>query len=341
MATCVAWQTPAGARPNRRRAAVLCDQDAAGWLLERTGDRARREMTVRNFGSDRTRLIGRPSSRPVVASGCNGASVCASFGTMMRLPSFLVLGATLVMAGCVPAIIRRPAPPTPAVPTTHAALNTAGPWVFAVAPSQKVTIDTRAVVTITGDTLTRVDTVQATLGASFVWASVAHRRVDGLLADYRVSVGGAPPAAPVGLQVKKPSSATRTSAGVGLSFTLPAESSACTDPALSALQGMYDAWIPLPDTLVIGREWADTVHTLSCRDRIPLRGIVVRRFRVQRAEVEAGTRVVVTIERTSRGRISGAGDQFGEPVSLDGESTGTLRYIIDPALGRPVRASGT
>lgn len=259
----------------------------------------------------------------------------------MRLPSFLVLGATLVVAGCVPAIIRRPTSPTPAVPTPHSAFNTAGPWVIAAAASQKVTIDTRAVVTITSDTVTRVDTVQASLGASFVWASAAHRRVDGLLADYRVSVAGAPPAAPAGLQVNKPFSAARSTASTPLSFTLPAESSACTNPALSALQGMHDAWINLPDTLVIGREWTDTVHTLSCRDRIPLRGVVVRRFRVQRAEVEGGARVVVMIDRTSRGRMSGAGDQFGEPVSLEGESSGTLRYVVDPARGRPVRASGT
>src|SRR3989304_7912821 len=116
MATCVARQTPAGARPNRLRAAVLCDQDAAGWLLEWTGDRSPREMTVRNFGSDRTRLIGRSTSRPVVASGCSGALVCASFGIMMRRSSFLVLGATFVVGGGVPAIIKRPASPAPAGP---------------------------------------------------------------------------------------------------------------------------------------------------------------------------------------------------------------------------------
>lgn len=259
----------------------------------------------------------------------------------MRLRSFFLLGAMLVMAGCVPAIIRRPTPPAPAAPAPRSVFNTAGPWALTVAPSQKVAIDTRAVVTIAGDTLTRVDTVQATLGASFVWASPARRRVDGLLADYRVSVGGAPPAAPAGLQVNKPFSAARSTTNTGLAFTLPAESSACTDPALSALQGMHEAWIPLPDTLVIGRAWADTVHTLSCRDRIPLRGVVVRRFRVLRAEVEGGARVVVMIDRTSRGTISGAGDQFGEPVLLEGESSGTLHYVVDPALGRPVRASGT
>src|SRR5512141_2633770 len=77
MATCVARHTPAGARPNRRRAAVLCDQDAAGWLLECVGDHGPREMTVRNFGSDRTRLTGPPSSRPVVAS-CGGGAISLS-----------------------------------------------------------------------------------------------------------------------------------------------------------------------------------------------------------------------------------------------------------------------
>lgn len=259
----------------------------------------------------------------------------------MRLPSFLVLGATFLVTGCVPSIIRRPAPPVPVPPAVRSAFNTAGPWALATAPSQKVSIDTRAVVTIASDTVTRVDTIQAVLGASFVWASPAHQRVNGLLADYRVSVGGAAPMAPAGLQVNKPFSAARAPGVAGLSFTLPAESSACTDPTLSALQGLHDAWPSLPDTLVIGREWTDTVQTLSCRDRIPLRGLVVRRFRVQRAEVEGGARVVVTVDRTSRGRISGAGDQFGEPVSLEGESSGTLRYVVDPALGRPVRASGT
>lgn len=261
---------------------------------------------------------------------------------MLRLPSVLVLAAALVVAGCVPAIIRRSQPsPPPAATPAKSAFNTAGPWAFAAAASQKVTVDTRAVVSIASDTVTRVDTVLASLGASFVWASPAHQRLDGLLADYRVSIAGAPPAAPAGLQANRPFTAVRTSTSGGLSFTLPAPSSACTDPTLSALQGLHDAWIPLPDTLAIGREWADTVRTLSCRDRIPLHAVVVRRFRVQRAEVEAGTRVVVTIDRTSRGAISGAGNQFGEPVSLEGESSGTLRYAIDPAIGRPVRASGT
>jgi len=48
--TRAARQTPAGARPNRRRAAVLCDRDAAGWLLERAGDRTPRVFCLQGDG---------------------------------------------------------------------------------------------------------------------------------------------------------------------------------------------------------------------------------------------------------------------------------------------------
>lgn len=44
----MARQTPVGARPNRRRGAVLFDQDAAGRLLEGAGDRVPREMIIRS-----------------------------------------------------------------------------------------------------------------------------------------------------------------------------------------------------------------------------------------------------------------------------------------------------
>src|ERR1700719_991330 len=45
----MARQTPAGARPNRRREAVLFDEHAAGRPLESAGDRTPREMTVRSL----------------------------------------------------------------------------------------------------------------------------------------------------------------------------------------------------------------------------------------------------------------------------------------------------
>ena len=71
-----------------------------------------------------------------------------------------------------------------------------------------------------------------------------------------------------------------------------------------------------------------------------MRGVNVRQFRVQRADVENG-RVVVTIDRRAKGRMTADGEQFGEAVSLGGESNGTMRYVLDVASGRLLRASGT
>ncbi|MCX5762378.1 MAG: hypothetical protein NTW72_12905 [Gemmatimonadetes bacterium] len=239
--------------------------------------------------------------------------------------------------------------------------NLSGPWHVAVSYApQGVRVATRAVVTISGDpqggaqggvvggvaggVVTRIDTLTAALEATYVVARggrprVERPRMDGSLTDYRVAVGGAPAAVPAGLSLPRPFSAT-DSGGAGLGFRVPAEGSACTDPAFSVLQGLHEAWIPLPDTLVMGREWSDTVRTVSCRDRVPLRGVSVRRFRVVRGELQDG-RVVVMIERRAKGQVAGSGDQFGERVELDGSSSGTVLYALDASSGRLLRAAGT
>lgn len=251
----------------------------------------------------------------------------------------LVVAATL--SGCVTRTRTAPASRTSPVATPTAGPNTTGPWrVFASYAQQDVTIATRAVVVITGDPATRTDTLDATLGASYAWGREGRRRVSGSLVDYRVAAGNAVASVPAALKLTRAFTADASPAGGFLAFQLPAESSACTDPALSALQGMHDAWIPVPATVAIGQEWSDTVHTLSCRDRLVLRGVSYRQFRVQRADV-ANARVVVTIDRRSKGRTTAEGEQFGEAVSLGGESSGTMRYVLDVASGTFVRASGT
>jgi hypothetical protein len=199
---------------------------------------------------------------------------------------------------------------------------------------------TVAMVAFSGDPGSRTDTLSSTLAASYTKAAGGRGKVDGLLTDYRVALGGAVPAVPAGLQLARPFSAAPTSGNRELSFRLPAETSACADPALSALQFMHDVWITLPDTLRAGRAWSDTVHTFSCRDRIPLRGVSERKFRVIRGEVVEGGRVVVTIERSARGTLTGDGEQFGEHVVLEGTSNGTLHYLVDPATGQLLHATG-
>jgi hypothetical protein len=254
----------------------------------------------------------------------------------------LLLILAVLTAACTTTGSGRPAPARTTTAPSAAAPNTGGPWrASPPAGFEKVTITTQSTVTITSDTLTRTDTLHATLGASYSWTSGAVRKADGQLTDYRVAIGGmAAPSAPPGLKLPRPFSAVATT-GTALHFTLPAESSVCTEPALSTVQGLHDAWVALPSQLVVGAEWTDTVTTLSCRDRVLLRGTSVRRFRVRRGEVDEAKRVVVIIERTARGRLTGDGDQFGEKISINGETAGTMQYAFDPVVGRFVRASGT
>ncbi|HEY5492827.1 MAG TPA: hypothetical protein VIK25_16660 [Gemmatimonadaceae bacterium] len=260
--------------------------------------------------------------------------------------ALLAAAAALSACGVVARPSTRPEPTGPAAGAATGGLNTAGPWrVAASYTPQGVTIATRAVVVITGDPSTRTDTLGATLDATYSWApgggrGAGRRRVTGSLTGYRMAVGGAAPAVPAGLKLARPFTAEALPADGTMAFQLPAESSACTDPALSVLQGMHEAWIPLPETLTIGQEWSDTTRTLSCRDRLAVRGVNVRQFRVQRADVE-NSGVVVTIDRRAKGRMTADGEQFGEAVSLGGESNGTMRYVLDVASGRLLRASGT
>jgi hypothetical protein len=213
--------------------------------------------------------------------------------------------------------------------------------VAAPSGSEKVRITTTAAVSISSDTLQRTDTVRASLDASYTWTGASPRRIDGLLADYRVALDTAVAASPAGLRLPRTYSAVSMGPATGMTFTLPGGETACTEPTLSALQALQEAWVEVPTELRVGLAWRDTVKTLSCRDRVPLQGHTVRRFEVMRGEAGDGQRLFVIIERTARGRLTGDGEQFGEKVSVRGESNGTMRYALDPGTGRFVRAEGT
>ena len=262
----------------------------------------------------------------------------------MPRPRFILLASAAALAmgsACGVRPATRAAPRLPALAATAGTPGTTGPWAFGASyDTQGITITTHAIVVISGDPATRTDTLSATLDASYAWVRSAGLRVSGSLTDYRVATGDAVPAAPAGLTRNSAFAAEASPADGTLAFQLPAESSACTDPALSALQGLHDAWIPLPDTLRLGDEWSDTVHTLSCRNRLFVRGTIGRQFRVQRAEIETD-RVILLIDRRSKGRMTAEGEQFGEQVSLDGEHLGTMQYVLDVASGRLLRGHGT
>lgn len=259
---------------------------------------------------------------------------------MSRARVFSVLAVVLV-AGCLSGGGRRGTPKPTAAASNAPTLNVVGPWrVTTSAGTEKVVITTTAAVSIASDTVVRTDTVRAVLGASYTWVGTSPRSVQGVLADYRVAVDSSFRMIPAGLRLPRPFSAAANAPLWGMTFTQPPESTACAEPTLSALQGLHDAWVVVPADLRVGAQWVDTVQTLSCRDRVPLRGTTVRRFFVRRGEVRDGRRVSVIIERSSSGLLSGDGEQFGEKIEVRGESSGEMRYDLDPSTGRFVHAEG-
>lgn len=256
---------------------------------------------------------------------------------MLRQPRPLFL--VLLAGACVSAPAARTAPRPTTATAAPSGLATAGPWVLrpSTAP-QNVLVSLQAVVTITGDPATRVDSLRSTLDASYAQLPGNVRRLDGRLTAFQVASGAGVPTSVAGLTL--PARFSVEIGGTTAGFRLPSAASVCADPSLSVMQGLYDAWTRLPDTLGLRTEWTDTVQTISCRDRVPMKGTSTRHFRVARADVENG-RVVVTVERGAKTRLAGEGEQFGEHVTVDGQGESTVRYALDVQSARWLRASGT
>lgn len=255
--------------------------------------------------------------------------------TRQTLPLFLLL----LAGACVSAPAARTAPRPATAAAAPSGPSTAGPWVLrpSTAP-QNVLVGLQAVVTITGDPATRVDSLRSTLDASYAQLPGKVRRLDGRLTAFQVASGAGSPTSVAGLNL--PARFSVEIGGTSAGFRLPTAANVCADPSLSVMQGLYDAWTLLPDTLGLRTEWTDTVQTVSCRDRVPMKGTSTRHFRVVRADVENG-RVVATVERRARTRLAGEGEQFGEHVVIDGQGESTVRYALDVLSARWLRASGT
>src|ERR1019366_1525297 len=117
VATRTARQTPAGARPNRRREAVLFDRDAAGRPLESAGDRIPREMTVRSF-----LLRQNPAYRPRESSPF-------TMRTTLRTAVLAAVASGSLLAACrggtIPnQVLSKPAPASVPAPI----VRTGDPW---------------------------------------------------------------------------------------------------------------------------------------------------------------------------------------------------------------------
>lgn len=247
--------------------------------------------------------------------------------------------AALFAAGCAPAAAPPAVRAVPVIePVEHDPMTP--PWsVRLTGALQTQTIDVVAALVSRVDTLERLDSLQSELTVRWSSPSVSFpRRFIGSLQDYRVSLGADSLAAPLGLFLPIPFSAEQGDPSRQPVFMSP-DAGRCDGPSYSLLHGVRDVWLSLPESLHPGQEWSDSAEYVVCRDSIPLRTTVDRRFRVTGA-LTRDSAVMVTIERRTTTTISGEGLQFGEPVRIEGTGAGALMLEVALDGGRVVFGSG-
>lgn len=260
---------------------------------------------------------------------------------MSRAIIAVLLALSTSACGGGPGPRTRPAPPAPAETVTTDPL--ASPWVVRrTGEPVSQTIHVAAVIESRADTLRPpvVDTLQSQLTASWALPSAAYpRRYLGTVTDYRLSSAvGDSLVPPSGLSLPFSFAAEQAAAAAQVRFTTP-DAAACGIPQASIVHGVRDLWLSLPDTLQPDLRWTDSSSYVVCRDSIPLTLDIRRDFRVT-GSLWRDSSVIVTVERRTLTRLSGAGRQFGDSVSFSGEGTSMTMFEVSLETGAATFASG-
>jgi hypothetical protein len=259
----------------------------------------------------------------------------------MMLRSSIPIAATacVLLAACRNGAVPNQVLAKPAPPSAAPIARTNGPWAYHPSTQrQSFTVDQTAVVAIRLDTSTHSDTVST--HADIAIATTTAGSTSGTVTAYSVQGAGRAAATPAGLTLPFPFRAEVSASGQQFGFTAPRDATPCSSIALAAMHSLHDLWFRAPDTLRIGTAWSDSTSYVVCRDGIPLRATAHRSFRVSGSS-ERNDRVVLTVSRTSRSTLDGAGTQFGEAVGVSGAGSGSLDYEIDTTSGEVVSAKGS
>lgn len=190
------------------------------------------------------------------------------------------------------------------------------------------------------DTALVTDTIMSELVASWSEASMSWpRRILGRVDQYRVGRHTDSLSTSADLPLPLSFSTSQAAPGAQPTFVAP-DVAGCGIPGLSAVHGLRDLWLSLPDTLQPGAAWRDTSTYRFCRDGIPLLASVEREFHVLGAR-SSPLGLVVDVRRTSTGRIEGAGVQFGDSVRIEGVAAGEMTYELAASGARVLSGTGT
>lgn len=197
---------------------------------------------------------------------------------------------------------------------------------------------------LSSELVSRVDSVERTDSSTTVvvvtWSRLAGAepaRLSGLVTAYGVGNAAGASAPIPGLLLPVPFSAT--DAQEARQAQLEAAASASCSPAAAVLQPLQELFVSAPPGLAPGTFWGDSATYAICRDSIPLAVRSSRSFRVVGAE-RRGDLVVILVDRTSVVTLRGEGSQFGEPLSISAEGSGSMRLVLSRESGAIIEAHG-
>lgn len=255
-----------------------------------------------------------------------------------RRIGMLVIAISTAHACAAPPAVPAPLPaPVQQPPSVRDALE--APWSIA-RPAGSFAHTLR----LTSYLVSRVDSVERTDSSSTVvvvsWSRLAGAepaRLSGLVTTYVTGNATEAPAPVPGLLLPLPFSAVDAQGARQARFD--AASSASCSPAAAVLQPLRELFVSVPSRLAPGTSWSDSAVYAICRDSIPLTVHSSRTFRVVGAE-RRGELVVVLVDRTSAVTLRGEGTQFGEPLSIAAEGSGSMRLALSRESGSILDARG-
>lgn len=248
------------------------------------------------------------------------------------------VAALLITGACRPIAVVVTPPPSP--PTAPIAPNISGPWNITSGQlmSYKLYVDV-VVMARYIDSLSNIRPVfdSSSSEAEITWSNRTSTRWNGQLTSFSSgpSAGRNAPMNGVQYPVALTFSA-RTPEGPWVR-TAPGESDCSVESAIAAIG--REVVIPVPARIRRDAIWHDSSSITACRDSIPLEVTSVRRYRVLEA-VAVGNDVQLLIERTTTTSLRGIGRQLGEPITITGRGSGTMRFTLARADGFIVTGEG-
>jgi len=185
----------------------------------------------------------------------------------------------------------------------------------------------------------QTDSTSVTVDASI--RNIPRGGVAGLIRSVAVSSPGTSASPLPGIALPLAFAAPEPRSGAQASLTTrPAAAEVCGSPAQVPLGALRDLLIHVPDSVFLGREWADSGTFVMCREGVRLEVFSRRQFTLTRYQRRDSLGVLL-VTRLGTTTIQGLSVRGEDTTRVEGSGTNSLRYELDSTTGEVLSTAGT